>query len=95
MPFAGGFIVASMLSPMVVRKFRAAYVMSAGMLIAAIGLAILTQLTVDSSPLLMVVAMVIISIGFSPVFTLATDLMIGSAPPERGRRRECNRRDQR
>jgi DHA2 family multidrug resistance protein-like MFS transporter len=83
MPFAGGFIVASMLSPMVVRKFRPAYVMAAGMLIAAFGLAILTQLTVDSSPILMVVAMIIISVGFSPVFTLATDLMIGSAPPER------------
>jgi DHA2 family multidrug resistance protein-like MFS transporter len=83
MPFAGGFIVASMLSPLVVRKFRAAYVMSAGMVIASIGLAILSRLTVDSSPLIMVAAMVIISIGFSPVFTLATDLMIGSAPPER------------
>lgn len=83
MPFAGGFIVASMLSPMVVRKFRPGYVMSAGMFIAACGLAILTQLTVDSSPVLLVVAMVIISIGFSPVFTLATDMMIGSAPPER------------
>jgi DHA2 family multidrug resistance protein-like MFS transporter len=53
------------------------------MFIAAIGLAILTQLTVDSSPVLLVVAMVIISIGFSPVFTLATDMMIGSTPPER------------
>jgi DHA2 family multidrug resistance protein-like MFS transporter len=57
--------------------------MSAGMLIAALGLGLLTQVGVESGLAIIVIAMLIISLGFSPVFTLATDMMIGSAPPER------------
>ena len=95
MPFAGGFIVASMLSPMVVRKYRAAYVMSAGMLIAAIGLGILTQLTVDSSPVLLVVA------DGHHLDRLLARVHAGDRPDDRQRsagacrRRERHRGDQR
>jgi DHA2 family multidrug resistance protein-like MFS transporter len=53
------------------------------MVIASIGLAMFTQLGVDAGLPMMISAMLVISIGFSPVFTLATDMMIGSAPPER------------
>ena len=43
---------------------------------------LLTQVDVASLPLL-VIGNVIMSLGFGPVITLATDVIVGSAPPER------------
>jgi DHA2 family multidrug resistance protein-like MFS transporter len=83
MPLAGGFIAGSMLSPMVVRRFRPASVMAVGLVVGAVGFALLTQVTAESGLAIIVVSSVIISLGFSPVFTLATSMMIGAAPPER------------
>jgi DHA2 family multidrug resistance protein-like MFS transporter len=50
--------------------------------LAAIGVGLLTQVGVNSLPLV-VAANVIMSLGFGPVITLATDVIVGSAPPER------------
>ena len=36
-----------------------------------------------SGPSVIVLATVIMSLGLAPVFTLATDLIVGAAPPER------------
>ena len=43
----------------------------------------LTQVEVDSGLAVLVTATVIFSLGLAPLFTLANDLIIGSAPPER------------
>jgi DHA2 family multidrug resistance protein-like MFS transporter len=82
-PSAAGFIVGSQLAPRVVRTFRPAYVIGAGLAMAAIGLAVLTQVGAGSGPLPLVAASGIISLGLAPVLTLTTDLIVGSAPPER------------
>ena len=50
---------------------------------AAVGFVILTQIGRTQGPLLVVTAYVILSLGLSPVFTMATDLIVGTAPPER------------
>ncbi|MFN8540907.1 MAG: hypothetical protein U0232_25940 [Thermomicrobiales bacterium] len=51
--------------------------------LAAIGLLILTQVGATGDSLPLVTASPIISLGLSPVLTLTTDLIVGSAPPER------------
>jgi MFS transporter, DHA2 family, multidrug resistance protein len=82
LPSAIGFIIGSNAAPRIVRGVRAAYVMGAGMTLAAIGLWILTQVGSDGLALV-VIGSVIISLGLAPVLSLTTELIVGSAPPER------------
>jgi DHA2 family multidrug resistance protein-like MFS transporter len=84
LPSAVGFIVGSMLAPRIIHRFRPSVIMGVGMAIAALGTATLIGLGLDtgSGILLIVVASIIISIGLAPVITLATELIVGSAPPE-------------
>jgi DHA2 family multidrug resistance protein-like MFS transporter len=82
-PFAVAFIVGSTLTPLIARRVRPAYVMAAGLAIAAVGFGVVSRLDSTSSPALVAVAFVVYSLGLAPVFTLATDLIVGTAPPER------------
>ncbi len=84
LPSAVGFIVGSTIAPRIIHRFRPSVVMGTGMLIAAAGTAILLGLSVDGdgSLLLISAASVVISVGLAPVITLATELIVGSAPPE-------------
>jgi MFS transporter, DHA2 family, multidrug resistance protein len=83
MPFAGGFVVGSLLSPIVARRVRPASLMTAGLLVAAVGFVLLTQVGQGSGLAVIVASSIVFSIGLSPVFTLANDLIIGAAPAER------------
>jgi DHA2 family multidrug resistance protein-like MFS transporter len=82
-PFAGGFILGSMLTPMIVRRVRPAIVMSAGSALAAIGFGMITQVEGTSALAVLVSGFVVFSLGLAPVFTLATDMIVATAPPER------------
>jgi DHA2 family multidrug resistance protein-like MFS transporter len=82
-PAGLGFIVGSQVGPRVLRRFRPATVIAGGLTMAAIGLALLTQVSASSGLSLVVGSSVIISIGLAPVFGLTTELIVGSAPPER------------
>lgn len=82
-PSAGAFIVGSMLTPVIVRFIRPGYALAAGLAVAAAGYLLLAQVDADSSVAVIVTASVIFSLGVAPVFTLATDLIVGVAPPER------------
>ena len=82
-PSALGFVVGSNAAPRIVRRVRAAYVMGAGLGIAAVGLAVLTQVAGSDGLAAIVVGSVIISLGLAPVMSLTTELIVGSAPPER------------
>jgi DHA2 family multidrug resistance protein-like MFS transporter len=57
--------------------------MSGGILAAILGVALLTQAGATDGPGLVVVGIAILSLGLAPLFTLAADLAVGSAPPER------------
>lgn len=83
MPSAAGFIVGSMIVSLLVRRMRPAYVMGGGLALAALGFAMLVALPTQGGLALMVASSVISSLGLAPVFTLATDVVVGSAPPER------------
>ena len=83
LPSAVGFIVGSQLAPRFAHRVRPAYMIGGGLTIAAIGLALLTQVGTTDGLLTIVIASLIISLGLAPVFGLTTELIVGSAPPER------------
>jgi MFS transporter, DHA2 family, multidrug resistance protein len=83
LPSSVGFIVGSLMTPLLVRRARPAYVMAAGMALAAVGFGLLTQVDPDAGLAVLVTGSVVFSLGSAPMTTLATDLMIGTAPPER------------
>jgi DHA2 family multidrug resistance protein-like MFS transporter len=81
-PSVGAFILSSNLVPKLVRQFRPGYLVAGGLALAAVGVGLLTQVGVTSLPLL-VAGSFVMSLGFGPVITLATDMIVGTAPPER------------
>jgi MFS transporter, DHA2 family, multidrug resistance protein len=84
LPSAIGFIAAGIAAPRIIHRFRPSVIMGVGMAVAAIGTAMLLGLSVDGEGgvLLIAIASTIISVGLGPVITLATELIVGSAPPE-------------
>ena len=82
-PSGLGFIAGSMLAPMLARRMRPTRVIACGFAVAAAGFVILTQIGRAQGPSVVVTAYVILSLGLAPVFTMATDLIVGTAPPER------------
>ena len=82
-PSGLGFIAGSMLAPALVRRMCPTYVIACGFGVAAAGFVVLTQIGRTQGPAVVVTAYVILSLGLSPVFTMATDLIVGTAPPKR------------
>jgi DHA2 family multidrug resistance protein-like MFS transporter len=83
LPSSVGVIAGSMLAPAIVKRVAPSYVVAGGLTLTAIGFAMLTQVGGPHTLALVVVASVVLSIGLGPVFILTTDLIVGSAPPER------------
>jgi DHA2 family multidrug resistance protein-like MFS transporter len=83
LPSAAGFIVGSQLGPRIVRRIQPAAVIAAGLALTAVGLGLLTQVGVTDGLWVIVTSSVIISIGLGPVFGLTTELIVGTAPPEK------------
>jgi MFS transporter, DHA2 family, multidrug resistance protein len=83
LPSAAGFTIGSTVGPRILSRFRPARVMAGGLLLSAAGMAILMGATASSGLAIVVVASLIISLGLAPVVTLATELIVGSAPPEK------------
>ena len=83
LPWTTGFIVGSLLTPVLARNVRPAFLIASGLVVGAAGFVVLTQ--VDNAPPLVVIvaASIVFSIGFSPAFTLTTDMIMGAAPPEK------------
>ncbi len=82
-PSAIAFVVGSNAAPRIVRRVRAAYVMGAGLGLAALGLAVLAQVDGSDGLAAVIIGSIIISLGLAPVLSLTTELIVGSAPPER------------
>jgi DHA2 family multidrug resistance protein-like MFS transporter len=82
-PSGAGFIVGSMLTPLLVRRARPGLVMASGLGLAAVGFGLLARVVPASGLTVLVVGSVMFSLGLAPVFTLAADLVVGAAPPER------------
>lgn len=85
LPQSGGFIVGSMLAPLIVRRIRPAFVMGAGLGLGAVGLALLTQIDAADGLAVLVTSSVVMSLGLGPVFHL------GYGPDHRDRATRASR----
>jgi MFS transporter, DHA2 family, multidrug resistance protein len=83
LPSAIAFVVGSQLTPRIVHLVRPGYLIGGGLAVGAIGLAMLSQVGPSNGLAMLIAASVVISIGLAPVFGLTTELIVGSAPPER------------
>jgi DHA2 family multidrug resistance protein-like MFS transporter len=83
LPSALAFIVGAQVAPRLAHRVRPSRLMAVSLLVAAGGFLVLAQAD-GAWPLAMIVAgIVITAFGLVPVFTLATDLVVGTAPVER------------
>jgi DHA2 family multidrug resistance protein-like MFS transporter len=83
LPSAIAFIVGSQAAPRLVGRIRPVHLISGGLAVAAFGLVVLTQVATEGGVPTLVTASVIISLGLAPVFGLTTEMIVGSAPPEK------------
>ncbi len=83
LPSSVGVIAGSMMAPVIGRWVRPAFAVAGGLVMAALGFGILTQVDATAGLPLVVTGSVVFSLGLGPVFILATDLIVGTAPPER------------
>src|SRR5262249_36597888 len=79
-----GFIVGSNLAPKILRRVRPAYVIGAGLGLAAVGLGVLTRVggSDDAALAIPVGASLVVSLGPAPAVGGAPDLIVSSAPPQ-------------
>ena len=82
-PSGFAFIVGSQLAPAMISRMRPAYVIAAGFAVAAAGFVLLALADGENALAFLVAGYVVLSLGLAPVFTLATDLIIGTVAPER------------
>jgi DHA2 family multidrug resistance protein-like MFS transporter len=82
-PSGLAFIAGSMAAPLLARRMPATRVIAFGFAVAAMGFVVLTQLGRSAGPAVVVSAYVILSLGLSPVFTMAADVIVATVRPER------------
>jgi MFS transporter, DHA2 family, multidrug resistance protein len=82
-PSSIGFIVTTMLLPLVTGRLAPLTTIAAGLVIASVGFGVIALINRTDGLLAVVVGPAIFALGFPLVFILTTDLVVGSAPPER------------
>ncbi|MFG2040295.1 MFS transporter [Dactylosporangium sp. NPDC048998] len=71
------------LAPLLARRIPPGRLIGAGLLTSAAGAALVVLVPAGAGPLPIVAAFVISNLGMGPMVTLATGIVLGSAPPER------------
>ena len=82
-PSGMAFVVGAILTPRIVTHLRPPHVIATGFVIAALGFGLLTQTGTACDVAVVATAYAVFSLGLAPVFTLASDLIVSTAPPER------------
>jgi MFS transporter, DHA2 family, multidrug resistance protein len=83
LPWALAFIVGASVTPPLIRRWHPSSIMSAGLVLSGVGFAMLATVGRGTSFAWFAIATGLLAIGVAPAFTLTTDLIIGTAPPER------------
>ena len=83
LPQAIAMIIVAVLTPQFVKRTGPAWVMTGGLLVAVVGLSMLSRLDGSSDLWLMVAGQIVMMLGFGPTMILGIDMIVGSAPPER------------
>jgi DHA2 family multidrug resistance protein-like MFS transporter len=81
LPAAAGFIVGSNVAPLIAARVPTGHVVAGGAAATALGLLMLTQVTAGLAVL--VAGSIVMALGAAQMVTLGTDLVVGTAPPER------------
>ncbi|SEQ70591.1 MFS transporter, DHA2 family, multidrug resistance protein [Virgibacillus subterraneus] len=76
-------MVGMLISPLIARRIRPASLIGTGLMISTLGCVLLTQVQVESGLMILVVGYALFNLGTAPLPSLATDLVVGSAPPEK------------
>jgi DHA2 family multidrug resistance protein-like MFS transporter len=89
-PFAAGLwlvpqmvamIIGTLLAPILARRVRPGLLVTLGVLVTAIGFAVLSRTTADGGLATVVIGFTLACAGIGGAVTLGTDLIVGSAPP--------------
>ncbi|WP_295806025.1 MFS transporter [uncultured Nitratireductor sp.] len=83
LPSGIAFIAGSMITPLLAQSIRPPFLMAAGLILAAIGFGLVAWAAQTTDLVAMIIAFTVFSIGLAPVFTLTTDLVVGTVTPER------------
>jgi DHA2 family multidrug resistance protein-like MFS transporter len=78
-----GSIAGSMLAPAVAARFRKGFVLSGSMAVAAVGLTLLVFVSDGAALAVLVAGSLVMGLGAGSIGTVATDVIVGTAPPER------------
>ncbi|HEX2313869.1 MAG TPA: MFS transporter [Thermomonospora sp.] len=83
LPQSVAIILGFALSPALAQRLRPGVVASAGLVVGAVGVALLTRAGTDSGLGVLVAGQTLFFLGASPLLVLGTDMIVSSAPPER------------
>jgi MFS transporter, DHA2 family, multidrug resistance protein len=83
LPSTAALVAGSILAPVLARWIRAGTLLAGGLGLAAVGVAVVTHVEVVAGLAAAVLGTSIMGIGAGLVGTLATDVVVGAAPPER------------
>jgi DHA2 family multidrug resistance protein-like MFS transporter len=83
LPQAVAMLITAVLTPQMVKRVGPAWVMTAGLVVAVVGLSMLSRLDGSADLALMVAGQIVMMLGFGPTMILGIDMIIGAAPPER------------
>lgn len=81
LPWGIAFIIGSLGTSVLAARIRPTFVIAGGLVLAAAGFLILTQLSAGLP--VIIIGSILFPLGLAPPIALATDLIIGAAPPER------------
>ncbi|GAA3580680.1 MFS transporter [Nonomuraea rosea] len=82
LPMSAGMIVASPLAGMAIGKLGPKITMAAGLLITALSMFLMSQLSIDATFIESGIPFLLLAFGLSPVFVGATEIIVGNAPVE-------------
>lgn len=82
-PWSLGFVVGSLAAPAWARRWGSGRVLVGGLAAAAAGLALLPAAGGPLALAAIVAGTLVMSLGMAPVFTIGTEIIMTSAPPER------------
>ncbi|WP_159943123.1 MULTISPECIES: MFS transporter [unclassified Nocardiopsis] len=83
LPMVGAMLAGTVLATAVARHVRPAYVMGAGLALAAVGFTVVAQADGAAGLTAVVAGSAVFAAGLAPVSALGTDIVVGAAPPER------------
>lgn len=83
LPSGLGFVAGSLLTPKLLGLMRPAYALALGLVLAGAGLVAMGYAAGERDLLVLALAYGAMSLGVAPVATIAADLVVSGAPPER------------